>query len=165
MIPDVAGPAIERVHADLRALFARVEDLAPGVPSPRVTLDLPASEPEPLHVFTWGTARDFGIAGLLSGNVYRVTFHMWVTVVATASTPEDAARIAAAYQAVVLQVPLVDTQLGGAVEEIGAPQVKEADAWGDADGRRHAGYLLDFEAAVHVSASPEARDIIEEMTL
>ncbi|RDB70675.1 hypothetical protein C1876_02885 [Eggerthella sinensis] len=165
MIPDVAGPAIARVHADLRELFARIGELAPGVPAPRVTLDLPASEPEPLHVFAWGTARDFGIAGLLSGNVCRITFHVWVTVVATASTPEDAARIANAYQAVALQVPLVDTQLGGAVEEIGAPQVKEADAWGDADGRRHAGYLLDFEAAVHVSASPEARDIIEEMTL
>lgn len=163
MMPDVAGPAIARVHADLEALFSRLDELAPDVPRPRVTLDMPGSEPEPLHVFAWGTAREFGVAGLLTGSVLMVTFHVWVTVASTASTPEEASRIANAYQAVAMQIPLVDTQLGGAVDEIGAPQVKEADAWGDADGRRHAGYLLDFEAAVKVAASPEAARIIEEM--
>ena len=165
MIPDVAGPAIARVHADLQALFGRLDELAPGIPKPRVTLDLGTPEPEPLHVFTWGTAREFGIAGLLSGRVCKVTFHVWVTVVASASTSEEAARVANAYQAVTLQVPLVDTQLGGTVIEIGAPQVKEADAWCDADGRRHAGYLLDFEAAARVAASGDAEEIIKEMTL
>ena len=128
MMPDVAGPAIRRVHADLEALLSRVGELAPGTPAPRVTLDLPGSEPEPLHAFVWGTAREFGVAGLLTGSVLQVTFHVWATV-----------------------------------DEIGAPQVKAADAWGDADGRRHAGYLLDFEATVRVPASHEAARIIKEI--
>lgn len=160
MIPDVAGPAIARINADIEALFEHIDKLVPGTPKPRVTLDLPASDPEPLHVFTWGTARDFGVTGLLSGQVVQVTFHVWVTVVATASTSEEAARIANAYQAIALQVPLVDTDLGGVVEELGIPQVKESDTWADQSGHRHAGYLLDFEASVNVSASHEAAKII-----
>ena len=165
MIADVAGPAIMRVHADLEALFSRISDLAPNVPRPRVTLDLPGSEPEPLHVATWGTAREFGVSGFLTGGVLGVTFHVWVTVAATAPTSDEAARIANAYQAVAMQLPLVDIDLGGAANEIGVPQVKEAESWGDSDGRRHAGYLLDYEVSVSVAASPEAARIIEEMSI
>lgn len=165
MIADVAGPAIMRVHADLEALFSRISELAPNVPRPRVTLDLPGSEPEPLHVATWGTAREFGVLGFLTGGVLEVTFHVWVTVAATAPTSDEATRIANAYQAVAMQLPLVDIDLGGAANEIGVPQVKEAESWGDSDGRRHAGYLLDYEVSVNVAASPEAARIIEEMSI
>lgn len=160
---DVAGPAIARVHSDMQALFSRLDEIVPNVPKPRVTLDLPSSDPEPLHAFVWGTARDFGIAALLTGNVLQVTFHIWATVVATASTSEEAVRVANAYQAVALQVVLADPQLGGSVNEIGAPQVKEAEAWGDSDGKRHAGYLLDYEVSVDVAASAAAVQIIKEM--
>lgn len=164
MITPVAEKAVQRVYSDLRALFSRIDELAPGVREPRVTLDLPATDPEPFHAFVWGTARDFGVAGALTGNILTVTYHIWVTVVATGATAEDAATAANAYQAIAMQVPLVDTQLGGTVQEIGVPQVREADAWADANGSRHAGYLLDYEVAVIVAADATAAKIIKEMS-
>jgi hypothetical protein len=163
MIKPVAGPVIDRVHADLEALFSRISELAPGVQEPRVTIDLPATDPEPFHVFVWGTAREFGVSGALTGCILTVTYHIWVTVVATGATSADAARVANAYQAIAMQVPIIDTQLGGTVEEIGIPQVREADAWADQNGSRHAGYLLDFEVAVNVAADATAAKIIKEM--
>lgn len=162
-IDAVAGPSIARILSDAEALYdaSSIAQLCDNVPAPRVTLDLPASEPEPLHVFVWGTARDFGVLGMLTGSIYRVSFHVWLTVVATASTADEAVRIANAYQAIALQITLCDTTLGGLAEEIGAPAIKESDTWADADGRRHAGYLLDYEVAVLVTASSAARSIIE----
>lgn len=161
VIESVAGPAIARLLADVERLFAHADELM-GVTVPRVTLDLPAADPEPNHVFVWGTARDFGVAGALSNFSVTVTWHVWLTCVATGTTAEDAAATANAYQAIALQVPLVDITLGGTVGEIGAPQVKESESWADADGRRHAGYLLDFEMSKTIFPSDEARALIEE---
>ena len=155
---DVAGEAIARVHAAMQALFAPdvLPEIVEGVPVPRVTLDMPGDEPEPLHVFTWGTARDFGAEGFLSGAYIEASFHVWITVVATASTSDEAARIANAYQAVVMQLPLNDPTLGGICSDALAPTVRESDAWGDADGRRHAGYLLDLGYSKIIQAAPAA---------
>lgn len=163
MIGDVSGRAIERVHADLSALFGNLDRLAPGIPAPRVTIDLPSAEPDPLHVSVWSAPRDFGVTGTLSGCVIEVTYHIWVTLVATGSTAEAAAKVANAYQAVAVQLPLVDNDLGGSVNEVGVPQVKEADAWADSDGRRHAGYLLEYQVSTTVCASEDARRIIKEI--
>ena len=158
----VAGPAILRMLADVRAVMANVEDLCgEDVREPRVTLDLPGEQPEPFHVCVHGTAREFGIAGALTGSVIGVTFHIWVTVVASGGTAEQAVSTANDYQALLLQIPLNDVTLGGTVDELGAPQVREAESWSDPDGRRHAGYLLEFEALKRVAASPAVAAILE----
>lgn len=160
----VAGPCIQRIHRDAGLLFSQASLDAlhgRGIPAPKVTLDLPRDEPEGLHVFTWGTAREFGIAGALTNYVITVTFHVWMTVLAAAGTAERAAEIAAAYQATALQIPLADITLGGEAVEVGAPAIRQAEAWGDGNGRRHAGYLLDFEVAKQVERSSIAAGIIE----
>lgn len=160
--PKGAWPAIRAVYEDLRALFAD-SGLVGDAPLPRVTLGLTATDPEPFHAFVWGTARDFGVAGALTNSVVQVTFHVWVTVVASGSDMETACARANAYQAVALQIPLVDNDLGGTVTEIGVPQVKESDSWADSDGRCHSGYLLDYEASVYVGADPRAARVIDSL--
>lgn len=140
----ITGPAIARIHRDAQLAFAALPD---DVREPRVTLDLPGAQPEPFHVFTWGTARDFGIAGMLTGNIVKVTFKVRMTLVASGDTADAACDAANAYLAQAVQIALCDNDLGGAVDEVGWPQIVEGDAWADADGRRHAGYLVEFEAA------------------
>lgn len=161
---DVSGPAIERVESHLRKLFAAdcLGQVFPGVPAPRVTLDLPGDEPEPLHVFVWGTARDFDAESFVTGAVMEASFHIWVTCIATASTSEDAAHVANAYQAMVVQMCLADPTLGGLCSDALSPVVKEADAWADADGRRHAGYLMDLGYTVNIQLSPKVAAMIKE---
>ena len=158
----VAGPAIIQMYEDVKAVFARIEDLmGEDVREPRVTLDLPGDDPEPFHVFVHGTARDFGIAGALTGQVIAVTFHIWVTCIASGPTAEAAVETANDYQALLLQIPLNDVTLHGTVDELGAPQVREAESWFDQSGRRHAGYLLEYEALKRVAASPDVAAILE----
>ena len=158
----VLGPVMERFHADVEALFSpsALQAMGLDVPAPRVTFDLPNAEPEPLHVWTWGTAREFDVLGLLTGGTLKVSYHIWLGVVATSSTAEEAARIANAYQNVALQIPLCDQMLARTALELGAPAIREAEAWADADGRRHAGYLLDYEVAVAVDRDATAAEII-----
>lgn len=156
----VAWDAIARLYEDVTALYGS-DTVLDGHAKPRVTLDLPGSDPEPFHVFVWGTPRDFDVAGMLTGSVVLVTFHIWLTCIASGSTAEDAAACANRYQAIAMQVPLCDVTLGGAVRELGAPQVREAEAWADPDGKRHAGFLLEYEASVPVSADAECLSIIE----
>ena len=65
---DIAQRIIAQVDADLQAIlapevFARYY---PDVPAPTVSLEMLGTQPEPLHVFTWSTARDFGIEQNLS---------------------------------------------------------------------------------------------------
>ena len=56
----IAWPAIQRLHADIEKVFAETASLlGEDIPRPRVTFDLPSSDPEPLHVFTLSEARDF----------------------------------------------------------------------------------------------------------
>ena len=52
-VTDIAGSAIERVFSSMRKIFSEevLKAVYPDVPTPRVTLDMPGSEPEPLHVF------------------------------------------------------------------------------------------------------------------
>lgn len=158
----VAGPAILQMHEDVRRVFANVEALmGEDVREPRVTLDLPGDDPEPFHVFVHGTARDFDIAGALTGGVIGVTFHIWVTCIASGPTAEEAVATANDYQALLLQIPLNDVTLHGTVDELGAPQVREAESWSDQSGRRHAGYLLEFEALKRIAASTAVREILE----
>lgn len=164
IVPDIAWEPIARIVADLGALFAKTSDLLGGdVPEPRVTLDLPASDPEPFHVFALSNVRDFEVVGFLSGSVVKLAFWMDVVCVATATSVEEAARIANAYQSLLVQVPLCDPLLGGKVEEVGAPQVADYRTWTDADGRRHAGYRLGFNVSKYVQACGSCREIIEEM--
>lgn len=158
-VPDITGPAIDRIHRDAAAIFAQ-EVLPEGMPAPRVTLDLPATDPEPFHVFTWGTAREFGVAGLLSRQVVMITFRVRMTLVASGSTAEDASETANAYLARAVQITLCDTTLGGAVEEVGWPQVVQSESWADQSGRRHAGYLVEFECSKTVAADPAIEDMI-----
>lgn len=164
VVPDIAWEPIAHLTEDLAALFARTADLlGDDVPEPRVTLDLPASDPEPFHVFALSNARDFEVAGYLTGSVVKLTFWMDVVCVATATSIEEAARIANAYQSLLVQVPLCDPLLGGSVEEVGAPQVADYRTWTDADGRRHAGYRLGFNVSKYVQASAACREILEGM--
>ena len=158
-VTDITGAAIERIHADAVAVFAG-ENLPEGLTAPRVTLDLPATDPEPFHVFTWGQARQFTNVGFLTHKVYSVTFVVRMTIVASGSTPEDAARTANEYLARAVQITLCDTQLGGAVEEVGVPQIVSSDAWADQSGRRHAGYLLEYEVSKTVAADPAIEELI-----
>lgn len=160
-VADIVNPAIRRIHRDASIIFG--SDVMPeGTPAPRVTLDLPATDPEPFHVFTWGTAREFGIEGLLTRQVVMVTFRVRMTIVASGSTAEDAAEVANSYLARAVQITLCDTQLGGAVEEVGWPQIVQSEAWADQSGRRHAGYLVEFECSKTVAADPAIEDMIKE---
>lgn len=158
-VTDICGPAIERIYADSVAIFAG-ENLPEGLTAPRVTLDLPATDPEPFHVFTWGQARQFTNVGFLTHKVYSVTFLVRMTLVASGSTAEDAARIANEYLARAVQITLCDTQLGGAADEVGVPQIVSSDAWADQSGRRHAGYLLEYEVSKTVAADPAIERLI-----
>lgn len=159
---DIVSPVVERIYQDIRAIYADEEALD-GAPEPRVTMDLPAADPEPNHVFVWGTARDFGVAGSLTNRIVAVTFHVWLTVVATGTTADMAADYANRYQSLALQIPLCDSELQGRIcTEIGVPQVRESDAWADPDGRRHAGYLLDFEVSKYVSPDSHIESLIGE---
>lgn len=159
IVTDICGPAIERIYADSVAIFAG-ENLPEGLTAPRVTLDLPATDPEPFHVFTWGQARQFTNVGFLTHKVYSVTFIVRMTLVASGSTAEDAARIANEYLARAVQITLCDTQLGGAADEVGVPQIVSSDAWADQSGRRHAGYLLEYEVSKTVAADPAIEELI-----
>ena len=158
-VTDICGPAIERIYTDSVAIFAG-ENLPEGLTAPRVTLDLPATDPEPFHVFTWGQARQFTNVGFLTHKVYSVTFIVRMTLVASGSTAEDAARIANEYLARAVQITLCDTQLGGAADEVGVPQIVSSDAWADQSGRRHAGYLLEYEVSKTVAADPAIEELI-----
>lgn len=155
MTAEVAGDAIAQLLANVERVFDAdtLHEVYPDVPAPRVTLDLPGAEPEPLHVFVWGTARDFGAEQFVTGAYVEATFHLWVTAIASASTSEEAARIANAYQSMIVQCALVDPLLGGTASDAYPPEIKEADAWADASGRRHAGYLIDLGYSTIVSAS------------
>lgn len=155
MPQDVAGLAIARVNEYLHKVFSEkvLHEVFPDVPVPRVTLDLPGQEPEPLHVFTWGTARDFDATGFLTGASMEATFHVWVTVVASSSTSEEASRIANAYQALVMQMSLVKPTLDGLASYGYAPVIRESESWADASGRRHAGYLIDLGYETIIGAS------------
>lgn len=161
---DVAGEAIARVNEHMHKLFSQevMEQVFPDVPVPRVTLDMPGSEPEPCHVFTWGVARDFDAEGFLSGAYMEASFHIWVTVIATASSSEEASRVANAYQALVMQMCLVDPTLDGLCNDAYAPVIQEADSWVDADGRRHAGYLLDLGYSTTIGASPAVAQALKK---
>lgn len=165
-VPDIAWEPICRIQADVKALFDATEQLlGDDVPSPRVTLDLPAENPEPLHVFTLSCGRNFAVAGFLSNRIVRMTFDIEVVCVATATTMEEAARIANAYQSLLVQIPLVDPTLGGYVREIGAPQVVDYSTWTDHyDGKNHAGYRLSFNVCRDVWAVDAARQVIEGIT-
>lgn len=158
----IAEPVVAKLHENIETLFSpdALAVLCPGIPAPFVSLDLETPEPKPLHVFTWSTVREFSVAKELTGHLFNIGFHVWVTLVATASTPEEAARIANSYQAVALQMTLADLTLDGVAYELMVPQVKESDAWADHDGRRHAGYLLDYEAHVLVGASDAVKAIL-----
>lgn len=164
-VGQITAPVIARIYADMQALFSpeALEALSPGTPAPQVTLDLPRDEPYPLHVFVWGLPHDFAIEEVLTGmgDVLDVSFHVWTTLIATSSTTEEAARIANEYLGIALQVTLCDTFLGGLAREVMLPQIKEADAWKDEDGKRHAGCLLDYEVRVHFTRSKAAADILE----
>ena len=164
-VPDIAWEPVCQVHADVRALFgATSELLGEDVPAPRVTLDLPADNPEPLHVFTLSCGRNFEVADFLSNRIVRMTFDIEVVCVATATTMEDAARIANAYQSLLVQVPLVDPTLGGTVREVGAPQVVDYSTWtGHPDGKSHAGYRLSYNVCRDVWAVESARRVIERI--
>lgn len=160
---DVAQKAIEQVDADLRALFAPevFAERFPDVPAPAVSLELLGAEPEPCHVFTWSTAREFGIEQNLSGAMLQVSFHVWVTCIGTGPDADAAAAAANAYHSMVLQMVMGDVTLHGLAAEIMVPQVRETDAWSDPDGRRHCGYLLDLEVRKWISPDPSLSEILE----
>ena len=158
---DIFGPAIERLHRDAQLVFSG-ENMPDGVTAPRVTLDLPATDPEPFHVFVWGQAREVVNVTYLTAKVYQLTFKVRMTIVASGSTAEDAASTANAYLARAVQITLCDTQLGGAADEVGVPQIVESEAWADQSGRRHAGYLVEYEVARTVAASPAIETLLEE---
>ena len=158
---DIFGPAIERLHRDAQLVFSG-ENMPDGVTAPRVTLDLPATDPEPFHVFVWGQAREVVNVTYLTAKVYQLTFEVRMTIVASGSTAEDAASTANAYLARAVQITLCDTQLGGAADEVGVPQIVESEAWADQSGRRHAGYLVEYEVARTVAASPAIETLLEE---
>lgn len=164
-VGQITAPVIARIYADMQALFApeALEVLSPGTPAPQVTLDQPQDKPFPLHVFVWGLPSNFAIEEILTaqGDVLEISFHVWATLIATSSTAEEAARIANEYLGIALQVTLCDTFLGGLASQVMLPQIKEADAWKDEDGKRHAGCLLDYEVRVHFARSKAAADILE----
>lgn len=161
---DVAGAAIQAVYGHLKKIFDEevMSQVFPGIPVPRVSLDMPGDEPEPLHVFVWGTARNFDAEGFLSGSYIEASFHVYVTVIATASTAERASEIANAYQALALQLVIVDPLLGGLVTDSLAPKIEESATWVDSTGSRHAGYLLDIGYTKYISASEAVARAIKE---
>lgn len=161
---DVAGPIIAKVYDHLQTLFDAdvLHAVFPDLPVPRVTLDMPGAEPEPLHVFVWGTARDFGAEQFVTGAYMEASFHVWVTVIASASTSEQAAEVANAYQAMVMQMALCDPLLGNLAVDAYSPEIREADAWADTSGRRHAGYLIDLGYSVNIGASPVVAQALKE---
>ena len=161
-VRDITGAAISRLFRDAQLVFSG-ENLPDGLTAPRVTLDLPATDPEPFHVFVWGQAREFVNVTYLTGKVYQLTFKVRMTIVASGSTAEDAADTANAYLARAVQITLCDTQLGGAVEQIGVPQIVSSDAWADQSGRRHAGYLLEYEVAKTVAADTAIETLLQEV--
>lgn len=160
---DIAQRIIAQVDADLQAIlapevFARYY---PDVPAPAVSLEMIGSQPEPLHVFTWSTARDFGIEQNLSGSMLQVSFHVWVTCIGTGPDAATAAEAANAYHSMVLQMVMGDVTLHGLASEIMVPQVRETDAWADDDGRRHCGYLLDLEVRKWISPDSTITELLE----
>lgn len=161
---DVAGKAIAKVLDHLKKIFSKdiIDDIYTDIPAPRVTLDLPGAEPEPLHVFVWGTARDFDAEQFLTGAHMEASFHVWVTVLGSSSTSEEASRIANAYQALVMQMCLIDPLLGGIASDAYSPVIKESESWADTSGRRHAGYLIDLQYSVEISASEAVARAIKE---
>jgi hypothetical protein len=163
MIDQITANIIDRIDKNMHALFAPdvVEELCDNIPAPYVSLDLETYEPRPLHVFTWGTARDFDVSRGLTAGFYNIGFHVYVTIVASSSTSEEAARIANNYQAIAIQMTLADPTLGGAAYEVMVPQVQEAQSWFDQDGKRHAGYLLDYEVHVMVQTSKTIKQILK----
>lgn len=163
-VQQVAWGPVKRIDDIVRSLFSHTAELLGGdVPEPAVTLDLPATDPEPLHVFTLTNAHDYEVVGFLTNGVVQLSFDVDVVCVATADSMEEAARIANAYQSLLLQVTLCDGDLGGTVQEVGAPQVADYRTWVDADGRRHAGYRLSYNMTKDVAASAAVRQIIEGM--
>ena len=158
-VTDITGPAIERIYADALAVFdaAVLDD---GIPVPRVTLDLPSTDPEPFHVFVWGQAREFTSVGFLTSDVYLVSFKVRMTLIGSGSSSEDAARVANSYLATAVQITLCDTQLGGLVEEVGVPQITASEAWADQSGRRHAGYAIEYEISKTVAADPAIKNLL-----
>lgn len=161
----IAWEPILRIAADVEALFSKDAALLPDdVPLPATSLGLPADDPEPLHVFVLTNAHDFSVAGFLSNSVLRMAFDVDVVCVATSDSYEEAARIANAYQALLVQLTLADPDLGGTVDEVGAPQVADYRTWADADGRRHAGYRLAYNMTRDVTASEAARRTIGGIT-
>jgi len=158
-VTDITGEAIQRIYADAQAIFTDTT-LGEGVTVPRVTLDLPTTDPEPFHVFVWGQAREFTNVGFLTRDVYLVSFKVRMTLVASGSTTEDAASTANEYLAAAVQITLCDTQLGGAVDEIGIPQITLSEAWADQSGRRHAGYAIEYECSKTVAADPAIKSLL-----
>ena len=160
---DVTQRVVQQVHADLAALLAPdvFAEFYPEVPAPAVTLEMLGNEPEPLHVFTWSTARDFGIEQNLSGSMLQVSFHVWVTCIGTGPDADAAAQAANAYHSMVLQMVMGDVTLHGLASEVLVPQVRETDAWADPDGRRHCGYLLDLEVRRWVKPDPSLIQILQ----
>lgn len=163
-VEPIAWAPVLRIRDVCAALFGHVQELlGSDVPEPAVSLDLPCGDPEPLHVFVLTNAHDFSVVGFLSNMTVRMAFDVDVVCVATADTVEEAARVANAYQSLLVQVPLVDNDLGGTVEEVGAPQVADYRTWVDADGRRHAGYRLSFNMTKDVAANAAAAQIVERI--
>ena len=158
-VRDIATGAIQRLFRDAALVFSG-ENMPEGLTAPRVTLDLPATDPEPFHVFVWGQAREFVNVTYLTGKVYQLTFKVRMTLVASGSTAEDAAATANAYLARAVQITLCDTQLGGAADEVGVPQIVSSDAWADQSGRRHAGYLLEYEVSKTVACDTAIESLL-----
>ena len=143
-VEPIAWAPVLRIRDVCAALFGHTEGLlGSDVPEPVVSLDLPCGDPEPLHVFVLTNAHDFSVQGFLSNMTVRMAFDV--------------------YQSLLLQVPLVDNDLGGTVEEVGAPQVADYRTWVDADGRRHAGYRLSFNMTKDVAANAAAAQIVERI--
>ena len=160
---DIAQEVIAQVDADLQAILAPdvFAQFYPDVPAPDVSLELIGAEPEPCHVFTWSTAREFGIEQNLSGAMLQVSFHVWVTCIGTGPDASAAAEAANAYHSMVLQMVMGDVTLHGLASEIMVPQVRETDAWADPDGRRHCGYLLDLEVRKWISPDATITELLE----
>lgn len=157
----IANASVERIHRDALLAFSPGA-LPDGIPAPAVTLGLDATDPEPFHVLTWETARAFTSVGMLTGGVVEVTFEVWMTLVASGDTREAARTVADAYLERAVQITLCDTTLGGNAVEVGWPQIAESDAWADASGRKHCGYLVKYEVSTYATADPAVRALIGE---
>lgn len=162
-LEQITADVIDRIDRNMHALFAPdvVGSLCDNVPAPYVSLDVQTYEPKPLHVFTWGTAFNFDVSRGLTAGIYNIGFHVYVTLLGSSSTSEEAARVANNYLAIAIQMTLADPTLGGKAYEVMVPQVKEAETWADQDGKRHAGYLLDYEVHVMVSTNKTIQEILK----